>query len=418
MDSQLSSEYAAALARDPSHAEELRQDEINWLGERNRKMWWLLAGQREFPSLPSDLTTSLARFYQLRIAFLRNVDNPAATHGAPFAQALLESAAALPRSATNPLKGLQAAGIVVLAKEYEASDVERTITKLAAPPNAALRAALERFRPSPYTVEYLPSVGLGGAFVVQGTADCQYWVLFQKRSDAAVLVSDGTSLGGCMRDDGATGYLALIDGHPIALTVTNDPAYWNVTDFQWQYWGGNRWGPERRVRFRYAYSVKSGKQIYCPSASPQCTSSMFMNIALNKPVHCAGTSRLCASTRAIALSVAKRYLRNAVALAYPVDESEAERTGFKHILELAPNRTDWANCVTPVWFPVHLDDKLTVGGITQSHLGCHPGGTYLEVGFWGTRSNGRQWWFVDNTVDVGRDGLLSAAIVPPSNKHL
>lgn len=415
LDSQLSSAYAAALARNPSRATALRQDEINWLGERNREVWWLLAGQREFPSLPSDIAARLTRVYRLRIAFLRSVDNPAATHDAPFARTFLESVAASPRSATDPLKAMQTAGVIVLAKEHGADDVERTIAALAAPPNPALRAALDRFRPSPYTVEYLPSVGLGGAFVVQGTADCQYWIMFQKQSDTTVPIGDGASLGGCMRDDGATGYLALINGHPIALTVTNDPSFWNVTDFQWRDWTGSHWGPERRVRFRYAYSVKPGRQMYCSSASQQCTSSM--GIALNDPVPCPATLGPCATAKAIAIKVAKQYLRNAVALAYHSDGSEADRTGFKYILRLAPDHKGWANCMYPVWFPVHLDGELAVGGITQAHLACHPGGASLNVGFWVARSNESTWWFVDNTVDVDRDGLLSAAIVPVATNH-
>lgn len=78
-------------------------------------------------------------------------------------KALLESVAALPSSATDPLEALRSAGTVVVAKEHSAGKVERIIATLAAPPNAALRAGLNRFRPYPYTVEYLPSAGLGGS---------------------------------------------------------------------------------------------------------------------------------------------------------------------------------------------------------------------------------------------------------------
>lgn len=393
LDAQLSSEYTAALARDPSHATELQQDEINWLGERNRDMWWLLASHREFPSLPSNLETGLAKFYRLRIAFLHDIANPAATRHMPIAQKLLESLATLPSSATDPLEALQSAGIVVLAKEHDATDVEHTIATLAAPPNAALREALDHFTPYTYTVEYLPSAGLGGAFNIEGTAYCQYWVIFEKQGDATVPVSvgKGNSLGGCMRDAGSTGYIALINGHPVELTVTNDPYFWNITDFQWRQWlGAGKWGPERRIRLRYGYILKSEKKVYCPSRAPECI-----------------------STPTIALNTARHYMSNALTLDSLGDEMTPERARTRQMLNLAPDHKSWGNCMYPVWFTAHLDGKLAVGGITESHFACHPNGNSLDVGLWGMQSNEVTWWFADNTVDVERQGLLSAAVIPP-----
>lgn len=415
LDSQLSSAYVGALTRDPSRADDLKKDEINWLGERNREIWWQLAADRKFPSLPSEMEATLAHFYQRRIAFLRNVHNPAATRNAPIARALLTSVAALPSGATDPLKALRSAGAVVVAKEHNDGNVEHMIASLAAPPNAALRAELDQYGPYPYTVEYLPSAGLGGAFNVEGTADCQYWVLFEKRGNVTIPARGGGPLGGCMRDEGATGYLALIDGHPALLTVTDDPAFWNVTNFQWQQWlGGDKWGPEIRMQLRYGYSLKSGRQTYCRSPGTQCTSSMAD--ALNSPVHCPANFRQCALTTTIALRVAKRYLRNASELAEPPDRPAAEQARFKALLRLAPGREDWASCAYPVWFPVHLGSKLAVGGVTESHLACHPGGGALDVGFWATGRDTREWWFVDDAVEFDRQKLLAAAIVPLPKK--
>ena len=397
LDSRLSSVYAAALMRDPSHANALKQDEVNWLGERNRQMWWLRARRRKFPSLPGNLETSLANFYQLRIAFVKDIDNPAVTRGMPIAQRLLRSAATLPAHATDPIKALEAAGVIILPKERSAPNPEPTISMLAAPPDAALRAALNRLGPYyGYTIVYLPSAGLGGAFNVGGTADCQYWVVFEKQGNVTVPINGIGSglLDGCMRDGGSTGYLALIDGYPVALNVTNDPSFPNVTDFQWQRWlGGGKWGPTRRIRFRYGYSLKLSSMNYCPKTSPECT-----------------------ATAGVALSTAQRYMLDALALANLPGVSETEKTRFKHMLRLAPHRQDWAFCAYPVWFQTRLDGKIAIGGITESHIGCHPWRSALEVAFWGTRSNGTQWWFTDNTIDVDRQKLLFAALVLPSDK--
>jgi len=61
-----------------------------------------------------------------------------------------------------------------------------------------------------------------------------------------------------------------------------------------------------------------------------------------------------------------------------------------------------------------IADKLALGGITEPHLACHPDGGALDVGFWATGRNARQWWFVDDAVEVTRRKLLTAAVVPPT----
>ncbi len=393
LDSQLDAAYAAALVRDASHANDLKQDESDWLGERDREIGWLLENRREFPLLPDDLEATLAHFYRLRIAFLHDIDNPAVARGMPIAQSLLHAAAMLPAHATDPLQALATAGAIVLPKERTVLSPERAIARLAAPPDAALQAALGRFGSVySHSVVYLPSVGLGGAFIVEGTAYCQYWVVFRKQGNATVPVSPGGGLlGGCIRDGGTTGYLALIDGHPVALNVTNDTSFPNITDFEWQRWlGGSKWGPTRHISFRYGYSLKLSSENSCPRTAPGC-----------------------ALIEGIALSTAQRYMRDALALANPAGETNLQEARFKQLLQRAPHRKDWGFCWYPVWFPIPLQGKLAIGGITQSHIGCHPDGSSLDVAFWGTRRRETRWWHTDSTIDVERRKLLFAALVPP-----
>ena len=383
--------------RDPSHANALKQDEVNWLGERNRQMWWLRARRRKFPSLPGNLETSLANFYQLRIAFVKDIDNTAVTRGMPIAQRLLRAAATLPARATDPLQALEATGTLVLLQGQYAADPERAITKIAAPPDAKLRFALDRFGSlyEGHTIAYFPSMGFGGAFNVEGTADCQYWQVFEKQGNVTVPVRGGGLLDSCQRDGGSTGYLALIGGYPVALKVTNDQSSPNITDFQWRRWlGGSKWGPTRRIRFRYSYSLKLSRLNFCPQ-----------------------TSAGCMATAGSALIAAQRYMRNALTLANPVGETGTARARFRQLLQQAPHRKEWGYCWYPVWFSARSRGKLAIGGITQSHIGCHPAGNSLDVAYWGTRDHGTQWWHADRIIDIDRNTLLFAALIPPSNRR-
>lgn len=396
LDSQLATAYAAALARSPSRAPDLQRDQGEWIGERNREVWWQLAAQREYPSLPDSPDKALAQFYQLRIAFLRSLDNPVATKDLPLARKLLASAATWPAGEGDALKAFQSTGLVVLPEQHDAdsTSVDRLISTLAAVPNAALSAALKRFGDPYFTVVYLPSAGLGGAFTIEGTADCQYWVLFEKKGNGTVPVDSQVgemSGSGCTRDDGSTGYLALINGHPVALNVTNYPAFLNITDLQWQRWlGGNQWSPATRIRLRFRYTLN-----------------------IDNATHCLGPASHCASTEPVALDAVKQYLRNPWALPNRIHLTAGERTQFDRMLELAPDRKNWGYCTYPVWFPVRLNGKLVVGGITESHIGCHPEGA-LDVRFWGTRSDRKSWWFADHSVTVELGHLLTAALLPPS----
>lgn len=398
LDSQLSAAYTAALARDPSQASDLKRDELAWIGDRNRQMWWLLAARQKFPSLPGDVEKTLAHVYQLRIAFLRNTDNPAATVNLPVARKLLAAASALPANASDTWEALESTGAVVVPKPHDtdSGSVERVISTLAAPPDADLRKALKGFGDPYFTVVYLPSAGLGGAFTIEGTADCQYWVVFEKQGDVTTPVGGqvGELMGACTRDGGSTGYLALVDGHPVAINVTNSPAFPNTMDLQWKRWlGGSTWGPATRIRFRYEYTLKVDNKIFCPDAAPQC-----------------------ASTSAIALNAAKRFTRTRWTLPEVARLSTVEQTHFQQMLEQAPGRKAWEDCAYPAWFPAYINGKLVVGGISESQMGCHPGEGFLDVGFWGRRSDGKRWWSADDTIIAERGRLLFAARIPPSKR--
>lgn len=391
LDGQLSTAYAAALARDPTRANDLKNDEINWIGDRNREIWWRSAAERQFPSLPTSDKT-LVHVYQQRIAFLRNVDNPSVTHDQPLAARLLGVAKTLPPDTPDVMKSLAAAGIVVLPTPLDADrrSVDREISMLAAAPDLNLRNALRDFNRGFFTVVYLPSAGLGGAFTIEGTADCQSWVVFRKEDNATVPVGGqvGELSGTCTRDGGSTGYLALIDGQPVAINVTRPPAFPHVTDLQWRRWlGGNRWSAPIRVRLRYGYALSTTNWNRCPDASPQC-----------------------ALTPALAIRAAQQYVRDP----WSLDRPATADADFRKTQALAPGHASWADCSYPVWFKAHLNGRLVVAGISESHLGCHPGDGFLSVGFWGMRSDNKHWWSADNTVVAKRTRLLAAALIPPS----
>jgi len=234
---------------------------------------------------------------------------------------------------------------------------------------------------------YLPSVGLGGAFTMEGTAYCQAWVVFRKQDNATVPVGGhvGELTGTCTRDGGSTGYIALIDGQPVAVNVTYPPAFPHVTDLQWRRWlGGNQWSAATRIRLRYGYALKVNS---CLGALPQC-----------------------ALTRTLAMRAARRYVHDP----WDLEPLTAAETHFRHMQALAPGHTEWADCAYPVWFATHLNGHPVVAGISESHLACHPDSAFLSVGFWGVRADDKHWWSAEHTIVAERTHLLTAALIPPS----
>jgi len=310
---------------------------------------------------------------------------------------LLRAVASLPPGATGPLEALQAAGHIVLAERQVTQDPVAAITRRVAPPDAALQRELSDLKNGSvdpdYTLSYLPTAGLGAVLKISGSSQFQSWVLFQKRGSVTVPVSDPSSglLDGCIRDCGSTGYLALIEGKPAALEVFDDLSHFNTTDLQWQQWlGGSQWGPAQRIRLRYAYDLD---------------------------VSDTNSGNLPEPTRAkaerLALDAARRYMRDALALANSARRSGIDRARFESLLQNVPSREEWSMYGEPVWFPLQWNGAMALGGITLSHSGSHPNGPALDVLIWGAEKNEEWIW----SIDVERRLPLLAALIPPNNEQ-
>jgi hypothetical protein len=76
------------------------------------------------------------------------------------------------------------------------------------------------------------------------------------------------------------------------------------------------------------------------------------------------------------------------AKSHSIDDPPFERTHFKQTLPTAANSKNWWNLTFPVWLPAYLNGKLVVGGVTGSHLACHPIEGFLGVGFWAAGATG------------------------------
>lgn len=406
LEMQLSATYAHSLARNPSRTAEIRADEINWLGDRNRVMWSILEPDPDWGlrSDPSELDRSVAHMYKLRIAFLRNLGSPDATHNDPIAQKLVALADTSLRRAGDTAKALESGGLLVLPKLHDTdrAGVEKLISQLAAAPSASLRASLKELDSragvgsGARVVEYIPSAGIGGAYAIEGTALCQDWVLFEKRGHVTVprKSSDVEATVGCMQDGGSTEYPALLDHQPVMLAITypNDVA--NQMDLEWQRWLSNeRWGPLLRLRFRHSYTV---------------TQSPLNN--------CQGAPARCAETASTALSVTRRYLRNPWTLPKAARLTAAARVQFEQMMKEAPKRR-YFGAIAPAWFPVHLNSKLAVGGIDYTHMGSHIYTGSFDVGFWATSGDADTWWVVDQYPVLNPGPLLGAAMIPPAETH-
>lgn len=401
LDGQLSAAYAQALARLPVRASAIKEDQLNWLGERNRVMWSSLAPNpdSEFPPNANQSVSELQRFYAIRIAFLRNLGDPAATRSDPIAQKLLAFATTLPARDDDTVKALQSARLLQLPESLDTDQggAEKAIGGLAAPPDLALQAALKELDDGVVTVEYIASAGIGGAYTVGGTAECQNWVWFEKRGNATVPRPENQLDGtvGCMRDGGATEHPAVLDGQPVVLAVTHDNFVANQMDLAWQRWqGGGRWGPLLRLRFRYRYEL-------APNAADGS---------------CQGTPTQCAETASMAVELVRHYLRNPWTLPAATKLPAAERAQFARSMADAPDRKTFA-AIAPAWFPLHLQNQRVVVGIDYTHIGSHINTGAFDVGFWGQANGAGPWWFVDQNVVQNTGRLLGAALIPPGESH-
>lgn len=169
---------------------------------------------------------------------------------------LLAAVRALPPGTTDVLRALQSQGLVTLPQQRTFDSPDKLIAALPAPPDAALRKALERYTGvASFTLVYFPSVHLGGIFNVEGTAECMYWDMFDVRAGASVrsdLPSGGT--GWCWNTQG---HLALINGVAVAISETTGILS-QETDLEWRPWRGTKWGALRWVRIRFDRVLSPG----------------------------------------------------------------------------------------------------------------------------------------------------------------
>src|SRR5699024_10835011 len=139
LDAQLAATYSAALARASSESAALRKDERQWNGDRNRRMWIAEIFDRNAKAVVGDV----AKVYKARIAFLKNVERPAAVTDLPVARLLLRQAPGLPPGTDSVLHALQKKHLVQLPREqHDFADVSAVIAALPAPPDTRFRQAL------------------------------------------------------------------------------------------------------------------------------------------------------------------------------------------------------------------------------------------------------------------------------------
>lgn len=245
LDSELEKVFASALARDPQRAAALRNDEADWLAERDDHAWQLLADSTMAPQAPEEL----ARLYRQRIEFVRNVHGSDSAGTSPVLAALLATVTRLSANTTDVIKALQVQGAIVLPQQRTFDSPDKVIAALPAPPDPALRKALKQYTGvANFTLAYLPSVHLGGVFNVEGTAECMYWDMFDVRADGSVRIDrPHGSTGWCWNTQGN---IALVNGLPIAISETSGILSQEV-DLEWQRWQNTKWGALRWVRIRF-----------------------------------------------------------------------------------------------------------------------------------------------------------------------
>ena len=308
LDSRLSAVYATVLARDPTRADALRRDERNWLAERDDQAWQLLSDSET----TAHASKGLEGMYRERIQFLQSLDDPADERGSPIVEKVLAALRHLPPDTADVFDALKARRLIVLSAKRSFTNVKDAIAALPAPPDAPLRKALQQYADQAgFTLEYVPSAGLGGVFNIEGTAECMYWVLFAKRGAVTTFVkTSGQTLDGCWN---AVGRLALMDGDPVALLDTRGIAAQDES-LQWRRWLDGEWGAAARVLVRFDRKLE-------------------INVASCDP------SVGCDEVRKLAMSIAKRYdakplpstLANAVAL------SPTERESYRRMESFAEN---------------------------------------------------------------------------------
>lgn len=427
LDRELAATYVAALKRAPAQADALRQDERNWLGERNVLAWQGLASNRVFAAagagstFTQDVPKDLAEIYQDRIAFLRRVARPDSVRGLPVAARLLAEVPTVEPEADGVLHALESAG-VVQTPEQSTDSWEKLPAALPAPPGSRLRQWIHGLDGSGwYTLEYLPAQRLGLVYTIQGTAHCQYWAVFARHDHTTALVYPITQAflfaggTGCTRDDGSSVSLAAVDGHAVVFNEI-DGIDRPTVDLLWRRRVGNGWGPEVRLRLRFNRSFKAAGK-------------------------CADAASLRCTLAPIAVDALRRYLRNPWSLLRATPLTPSDRTQFaeleKRVQDELTLRTRamypcstakdgympngrWNPCyefingydAAALWFPARVGNRIVVGRIVENHIGAHPDGGW-EVAFWG---DWEQRWVVSlptYSLAADSDTLLATAIMPP-----
>lgn len=416
LDARLSAAYAGALQRDAAHAAALRQDERDWLGERNDLAWGELAANRVFAHAGAsrtyqvDVPKALAGLYQNRIVFLTHVARPADVRGRPVAAILLAQIASVEPEGQGVLHALESAGVADAPKETDGT-LAQVSAALPAPPDPELRKSLSGFITDNWTFEYLPAQRIGLLYTIQGTGDCEDWVVVAPRGGRTVGIHRGANGGllprdvlPCARDDGTLVSIAAVNGSAILVAETDGIGVPRV-DLRWRRRVGERWAPEVDLALRF-------------------------NRRVADPPKCADVKALRCTLAPIAVDSLRHYLRDPWSLLHAARLTTAEQArvgGLEKQVqdELAARRhgvyshSGYVNGdgAEAIWFPVRLGDEVAVGRIAPAHEGAHPVGAW-SVRFWGTWQH--RWavalptWWPLGTVS---DTLLTAAVLSPAALH-
>lgn len=394
LDAEMAAVYADALRRNPARRAALERDQRNWLAERDDAAHTLLS-----QGLTTDSAgEALAHVYRGRIDFLRRVGEAAASESPLLAH--LDRA--LPTFDAGETDGFAALG----ARRAPRREYAQTESVLAHVPGMPDDELLRKLASADNSMTHwrdpvwLDKAGIGGVYVVEGTAHCAYWVMFQRRGvELRSIPAPGTLLGNCNLEDGD---LALIGERIAAVRATADTLTPTRT-WQVQPWNDDgTWGEPVRWMARFDHVLRVG--------AATCATGVD-----------------CASARAAALDFATRYDREPLPSTLADGSlSAAERASFARMRSLAES-SDIARELPQIgastfsgldgfgvessFFPARLGGDLVLGRIGHGRIGWREAGGWL-VGFW--KLDGDDLVPVAGVVvasDAGR--FLVAGPVPP-----
>lgn len=394
LDAQMAGAYASALRRLPAQRDALVRDQRNWLAERDDQAWALRAD----PATAATAGAELARIYRERIAFLGHAGEAIAS---PVLARLDQALSAVDAQGGDVLT---APGAEVAQEQRYDSQAE-LLAHLPGKPTDALSHRFDQdfVGAGDRTLAWLPQAGVGGAYVVQGTADCAYWVLFAREGGQLVPIDTPDTLAGnCWNTQG---HLAEVDRQVVALQVTRgllDPSQ----DWQVQAWDGRSWGRAAHLRARFDHVMRID--------AASCATGVD-----------------CAAAKAAALDYARRHDRE------PLPQTLADaalpaagQARYARMRALAKSADAVAQLPQPgqrtyhgldgygseaVFFPARLGDEWVLGRIGHGHVGWRVAGGWL-VGFW--RLDGdRLVPLAGVAVASNPGGFLLAAPLAPAFEH-